>query len=482
MKHYYTIVLLLMNSPMLMAQSTVESIPNQKLINGSYVSNPDGILDMASVRQIDSLLASLEKQTTVQVAVVVVKSIGNEDNVDFSQRLFTRWGIGDKSNNNGLLLLLVEDVHTVRFHTGYGVEGVLPDVICKRIQVNLMLPEFRNGHYGAGVLAGLNEVNKILTNPEYAEELKKEETSSTSGWSGFMAFLVLFCLPPAVIVFWIKAAGGKFADSKESKYTPYPEMRQTRSRWLIEYVGIPLLIILTFGFGPSDNAVFLCFMSLYLYYMLTLFIRLGRMKKVTQRFLKEQQYHEIVEFIRKDSVYWFFMGLLFPFPFFLYFFYHLYRKKSYRNHPRKCSRCDGAMRKLSEKEEDEFLSKEQQMEETVKSVDYDVWQCKSCQAIDCWFFLNRHSKYTACPKCKTLAYYSVSRRTIDSPSYTSSGTGEEIHACKFCGYTKKSTYTIAQLVASTSSSSSSSFGGGSSSSGGSWGGGSSGGGGASSSW
>jgi uncharacterized protein len=211
--------------------------------------------------------------------------------------------------------------------------------------------------------------------------------------------------------------------------------------------------------------------------MLTLFHRLWRMKKVINRFLKIQDYYEIVEFLRKQQWYWLFMAILFPLPFALYFFYHLGRKRIYRNHPRKCKKCQGAMHKLDEKTDDEFLSQGQQMEEKLRSVDYDVWKCEACASIAVWFYLNRHSKYEPCPKCKTIAYCSISTRTVVSATYSSSGSGEEIHACKFCGHQQKSTYTIAQLVRSTSSSSS-----GSSSSGGSWGGGRSGGGGASSSW
>jgi uncharacterized protein len=120
------------------------------------------------------------------------------------------------------------------------------------------------------------------------------------------------------------------------------------------------------------------------------------------------------------------------------------------------------------------------MEEKLKSVDYDVWKCEACSHIEQWNYPNRFSKYSECPYCKTHAFYSSGRRTIESATYHSSGRGEETHTCKYCSRAKTSTYTIAQLVASTSSSSSDSSS--SSSSGGSWGGGDSGGGGASSSW
>jgi uncharacterized protein len=471
----------LLISVQLAAQSTIESIPNQKLINGSYVSNPDKILEETTIAEIDTLLKSLEKKTTVQVAVVAVESIDSEDIFDFAQKLFTAWGIGNKGNDNGLLLLLVKDQHTIRFHTGYGVEGVLSDVICKRIQRDYMVPEFKKGDYNAGMLAGLRQVKEILTNPTYAEELRASEGDEVSGWTGFVTFLVVFFVPVLLIAFFVKASKGRFADSKDPEHTPYPEMRLKRWHWLLEFAGVPLLIVTLYGLSPAENPAALCFLSLYLYFMATLFHRLRRMQKVISRFLETQDYYEIVEFIRQGQVYWFFMAILFPLPFAVYFFYHLSRKRIYRNHPRKCKQCQGAMHKLSERTEDEYLSKGQQLEETLRAVDYDVWKCEACESIEMWFYLNRRSKYEPCPKCKTIAYHFVSKRTLVSATYSSSGSGEEIHTCQFCGYSKKSTYTIAQLVRSSSSSGSSS-GSSSSSGGGSWGGGRSGGGGASSSW
>jgi uncharacterized protein len=340
-----------------------------------------------------------------------------------------------------------------------------------------MVPAFKNGDYQSGIVAGIQEVEKVLLNPAYAEELKKPEDEA-SDWVGFITFLAFFIVPILAIVYAVKASRGKFADSKKQGDTPYPEMRLRRWTWLAEFVGVPLLIVILFSVGTAEPVW--CFFALYFYYLFTLFHRLYRTKKVIKRFLVAHDYSGIVEFLHKQQWYWLFIAIAFPFPFFLYFFYHLYRKRKYRNHPRSCKECDGAMRKLNEADDDQFLTPGQQMEEKIRSVDYDVWQCSACDSVEFWFYLNRFSKYEACPKCKTTAWYQVSDRTVRSASYTSTGTGERTNACKFCSNTKKSTYTIAMLVASTSSGGSSSSGGGSS--GGSWGGGSSSGGGASSSW
>jgi uncharacterized protein len=121
---------------------TVDSVPNTKRINNNYVSNPDNLINATTVTQIDQHLTSLEQQTTAQVAVVLLSSIGENSVEDFAQSLFVKWGIGRATKDNGLLILFVADQKTIRFHTGFGLEGVLPDAICKRIQIQKMVPYF----------------------------------------------------------------------------------------------------------------------------------------------------------------------------------------------------------------------------------------------------------------------------------------------------------------------------------------------------
>lgn len=480
---YLIVLVLFLPGTGVIAQSTPGSIANQKRINGSYVSDPDAIVDAVTIGEIDTVLASLERTTTVQVAVVVVRSIGENDIFEFAQALFNDWGIGGKEADNGLLILMVEDQHTIRFHTGEGVEGVLPDAVCKRIQRDHMVPEFRKGNYSAGLLAGVQQVAKILTDPQYAEELREPAAEEGSDWVGFVTFLFIFVAPPLLIIFIIKAARGKFSDSRNPDSTPYPELQLTRRSWLLQFAAVPIVIIALFGISNMEDRAVWCVFSLYFYFLLTVVHRWQRSGKVIDRLLKVQDYHEIVEFLRSQQGYWLLMAVVFPLPFVFYFFYHLISKRTYRNHPRSCKQCRSAMFKLTEKEEEVYLSEAQQMEETLRSIDYDVWKCTACASVEYWFYLKPHTRYSHCPECNTMAYYSLSKHTVTNPTYSSSGSGEEVHACKFCGHQKKSSYSIPRLTrGSTSGHSGSGSGFSSSSSGGSWGGGSSGGGGASSKW
>ena len=128
------------------AEYTVETVPNmQKADARRFVSNPDGILGPQAESLINTRLDSLRQNTTAEIAVVAVESIGEQDLESFSNELFARWGIGQKENNNGVLVLFVLDQRKIRFEVGYGMEGILPDAVCKRIQSQYMLPAFRQG-------------------------------------------------------------------------------------------------------------------------------------------------------------------------------------------------------------------------------------------------------------------------------------------------------------------------------------------------
>lgn len=172
MKKIAIISLLLLVCPLIRAtEYTVDKVPNVHLDDGRrFVSNPDGILSAETVNTLDQMLFSLQEANTSEVAVVALQSIGDDDIDDFATELFTRWGIG-KQNDNGLLVLLILDQRRITFRTGYGIEGILPDAICKRIQTQYVIPQFKQGDYDKGILDGMNVITRILTTPEAVKEL-----------------------------------------------------------------------------------------------------------------------------------------------------------------------------------------------------------------------------------------------------------------------------------------------------------------------
>lgn len=142
---------------------SVDDVPNVRLTDvRRYVSDPTNILSPAATDTIDAILGRLEKSTGIETAVVMLPSIGENDIFDFSTSLFRKWGIGKKKSNNGLLILFVMDQHKVRFATGYGIEGTMTDAMSKRIQMQCMVPAFKQSDWNKGMVDGVRATAKVL--------------------------------------------------------------------------------------------------------------------------------------------------------------------------------------------------------------------------------------------------------------------------------------------------------------------------------
>lgn len=142
---------------------SVDDVPNVRLTDvRRYVSDPTSILSPAATDTIDAILGRLEKSTGIETAVVMLPSIGENDIFDFSTSLFRKWGIGKKKSDNGLLILFVMDQHKVRFATGYGIEGTMTDAMSKRIQMQYMVPAFKQSDWNKGMVDGVRATAKVL--------------------------------------------------------------------------------------------------------------------------------------------------------------------------------------------------------------------------------------------------------------------------------------------------------------------------------
>lgn len=175
-----------------------DEIPNVQLADAQrYVSNPDGILAPEVVERIDSVCGALRQRGIAQVAVVAVDNIAGGDPFSFAIDLFGGWGVGRAKDNNGLGILLVKDLREIRFVTGGGLEGVLPDAICKRIQLKYMLPYFREGNYSAGMAAGLEAVGQLLSGSEL-DLGKPDAAEALPAWMIFAIVIGFLVVPLAV--------------------------------------------------------------------------------------------------------------------------------------------------------------------------------------------------------------------------------------------------------------------------------------------
>ena len=447
MKKSVLLVLFLLPLLCIAAEYTIQTVPKPKnAYENGFVSNPDGILKAETVQQINVTLDSLEKQTGAEVAVVVLNSIGQNEIKHFATDLLKLWGIGKAKKDNGLLVLFVLDQKKVTFETGYGLEGVLPDAICKRIQMQTMIPEFKTGNYDAGILAGVQRIGSVIRK----EPVKEDAPRKGIAWNEVLPIAIALYILIALFT-WIWVAN---SIQKVRKDTRLPtniaryKVIKSQKNGILTMVAVIL---------PLAGFILILFFSNPVYILLLLPIPLATI------------------------------------PANLYAKWMAFR---IRRQPIACNACDGKMHILSEKKEDAHLKLSQQFEEQLHAVDYDVFICDKC-ANEAIFTLDKPSVYSECPKCGTKALILKEKRTVIAATYISAGTERTTYVCKFCGHEENDNHNIPRLtnsgggllggvVAGGIFSGSGGFGGGSGDgggfSGGSFGGGMSGGGGSTSGW
>lgn len=173
------------------------------------VTDLAGMLRPDEVQQLEQKLVAYNDSTSSQIAVVTVPTLGDYEIADYAQKLYETWGIGQKNNNNGILILVAQQEHQVRIQPGYGLEGAIPDALAKRIISNTIAPAFKQERYYEGIDRATDQLialakGEYKADPSTTPQRRNREDSSGSGWTFWLiiGLLVLF------ILFRNKGGGG----------------------------------------------------------------------------------------------------------------------------------------------------------------------------------------------------------------------------------------------------------------------------------
>ena len=148
---------------LLAATYTVDNLPIPYLQDKTqYVSNPDRILSQITVDSLNLWLGQMESEHGVQTVLAVVERIKGGETYDFCMELSRKYGIGRKDQNSGLIILLSTGDRAYSILTGRGLEGTLPDAICKRIENRQMLPALREGDWDEAMLNTVRAVKAYI--------------------------------------------------------------------------------------------------------------------------------------------------------------------------------------------------------------------------------------------------------------------------------------------------------------------------------
>ena len=124
------------------------------------------ILNSSEYAKLDSFLRNLDSSKGVQIAVLTVRTLNGNAIEDFSMAHAEKWKLGQKGVDNGALLVVSMEEHALRIETGYGTEGALTDAKCAQIIRNILVPAFKDGKYGSGIISAVENMAGIITSDE----------------------------------------------------------------------------------------------------------------------------------------------------------------------------------------------------------------------------------------------------------------------------------------------------------------------------
>jgi uncharacterized protein len=169
------------------------------------------IIPPATRTTIESKLKDLEAKSGIQLVVATVRSLGGQEIEPYANSLFRSWQLGEKTKNNGVLLLVAPNEHRVRIEVGYGLEGTLTDALSKIIITNAIVPRAKTGDYGGGISRGIDDIITVLTTDssdwQKRPDLRVDKQSQADNVSPLIAIIVIVVI---ILVLRSSAGGSNF--------------------------------------------------------------------------------------------------------------------------------------------------------------------------------------------------------------------------------------------------------------------------------
>jgi uncharacterized protein len=122
-----------------------------------------GLLSDADKISLETRLEDLEAKSGIQLVVATVKSLDGDEIEPYANQMFRAWKLGERTRNNGVLLLVAPSERRVRIEVGYGLEATLTDALSKVIIANAITPRFKSGDFPGGIHRGVDDIVTVLT-------------------------------------------------------------------------------------------------------------------------------------------------------------------------------------------------------------------------------------------------------------------------------------------------------------------------------
>jgi len=148
------------------------------------VTDLTGTLAPSQRDTLERELQAFESRKGSQIAVLVVPTTQPEAVEQYSLRVAETWKLGRKGVDDGVLLLVAKDDRELRIEVGYGLEGVIPDAVAKRVVSEIIIPYFKQGDFYGGIHAGVTRLIRLVD----GEPLPPPQARDNS-WAGIQNLL-----------------------------------------------------------------------------------------------------------------------------------------------------------------------------------------------------------------------------------------------------------------------------------------------------
>ena len=161
----------------------------------AFVSDYAGVFSHDERAQLEGFLNGLNRQKSIELAVVTLQSLKGGEINDFANRLFEAWGIGKKERDTGILLITAINEKKIRIETGYGIEPLITDAAAGKILQDAILPFFKQEEYANGLISGAYAIGaKVGYKPGSMPQPQKKTEVSPGRNLLSLLFLFLFVI------------------------------------------------------------------------------------------------------------------------------------------------------------------------------------------------------------------------------------------------------------------------------------------------
>jgi uncharacterized protein len=170
---------------------TIPSRPNPPRLVNDFAN----VLSPSEEQALERKLVAFDDSTSTQVAVITITSLQGYTIEETAHKFLRDWGVGRKEKNNGVVILASIEDRKINIQTGLGMEGVLPDLICKRIITQHIIPAFKQQHYFEGFDNATTKIIQISKN-----EYTNDGNSGEGDISGVIIFAVMIIIFLFIII------------------------------------------------------------------------------------------------------------------------------------------------------------------------------------------------------------------------------------------------------------------------------------------